>query len=72
MATVLALLTLQTEVRFPITDKRLNIVKEEFECNELFTPDMGMARIFDQTVSVIFELSHNKVSSVLASSDRGC
>ena len=25
----------------------IGIVKEEFECNEVFTPDMSMARIFD-------------------------
>jgi hypothetical protein len=24
-------------------------VKEEFDCNEMLTPDMGMPRIFDQT-----------------------
>ena len=26
------------------------LVKEEFECNEVFTPEMDMPRIFDQTV----------------------
>jgi len=28
----------------------LNIVKEEFECNEIFTPEQTMARIFDSSV----------------------
>lgn len=28
-----------------------SIVKEDFECNEIFTPDMNMPRVFDQTVS---------------------
>lgn len=27
------------------------IVKEEFECNEIFTPEQTMARIFDSSVS---------------------
>jgi hypothetical protein len=29
------------------------IVKEDFECNEIFTPDMNMPRVFDQTVSFL-------------------
>lgn len=33
--------------------KNTLIVKEEFECNEVFTPDMNMPRIFDQTVRTI-------------------
>ena len=28
-------------------------VKEEFECNEIFTPEMTMARIFDSNVSLL-------------------
>ena len=25
----------------------MHIVKEDFECNEIFTPDMNMPRVFD-------------------------
>lgn len=41
-----------TEVthEFKLTDC---LVKEEFECNELFTPEQTMARIFDTSVGFI-------------------
>lgn len=34
-----------------LTSFYVHIVKEEFEANEIFTPEMNMSRIFDQTVS---------------------
>jgi hypothetical protein len=44
-----------SEYSTPITGVSSNsnsgVVKEEFECNEIFTPEQTMARIFDSTVS---------------------
>jgi hypothetical protein len=46
------------------------VVKEDFECNEVFTPDMNMPRVFDQTVNYITFL-WNIVPSILAGTYRG-
>lgn len=51
---------------------KYRLVKEEFECNELFTPDMAMSRIFDQSVSTLTCLMIILVPTISASTDRGC
>ena len=45
-----------------------NLVKEEFECNEIFTPEQTMARIFDSSV-LIKSFNYPLVSSLPESSD---
>ena len=36
------------EVRILLAELKIpEIVKEDFECNEVFTPDMNMPKVFD-------------------------
>ena len=41
------------------------LVKEDFECNEIFTPDMNMPRVFDQTVSLCNNFNSNSFHLIL-------